>query len=110
MTMYALLSICIGACAAYDPGGLLLYTSLTDCQANIAEEKRMGWPATAPGLKYKLEQYKLESRCATIYFSDYAQVERLLFGKVTCSYSTTIPEGAMARAASLSPYGDKCKK
>lgn len=37
--MYALLSICIGACTAYDPVGLLLYTSLNCPNSDT-------WPAT----------------------------------------------------------------
>jgi hypothetical protein len=115
MTMYALFSICIGMCGNSAPQGLLLFTALEDCNAAMIEEHRYQdeatylWPGpkgtTKNGTKAEMEKdlgYREESRCGTIYFSDYAQTERLLFGKVTCSYRTTMPESVMAR--SLSPY------
>lgn len=116
VVMYALLSLCTGhACADYPqlmnpPSGLLLFTSLEDCEAKKATfgKLRVSGALTIQnkdGTVTKRHDIKFEEHCATIYFADYGQAERLLYGKVTCSYTTTLPESVMAR--SLFPYDER---
>jgi hypothetical protein len=122
MTMYAMFIVCIGLCPANQPPqeGLLLFTSINDCQAAMATmrkyEDNIDYVyekdgARKTGKKAEMEKdlgYRQESRCATIYFADYAQTERLTEGRVTCSYTTRMPESVMARL--INPYpGGQCK-
>ena len=117
MTLYALLTYCVGICIGGQnyfvdrpPDGLLLFSALADCQA-VMKDLPMPTPTVQfsanGGMKHiAVLKWKLKQSCSRIYFSDYAQTERLLFGKVTHSYTTTLPESVMAR--SLCPYRDRC--
>lgn len=78
--------------------GLLLYSDLNDCKKAAAQEMQM----TIIGSDGKSLNAHFETYCAHIYFADYAQVEGLIYGRVTCSYTTTMPESVMARL--LDPY------
>lgn len=116
LALYALLS---GPCQGKDcdkipaeyqrQSGLLLYSSLADCQAEVDEFKKMfGGDLILDGKKIDAH---MESYCATIYFADYAQTERMDYGirpiiplGVQCTFQTYVPESMMART--LVPYPD----
>jgi hypothetical protein len=104
ITLYVILRLCVGSCTdgvdyyVAKQADSLLYSSIEDCQTAVTEfdgmkvsrsdGKPMSWHTT--------------NYCGRVFFADYAQTERLLYGKVTCSYSTTMPESVMARL--LDPY------
>ena len=105
--LYALLS---GPCEGKDcaklaalhlppQNGLLLYSDLADCKADAKRMEAFGVMGPDGVTKWDV---RLPNYCAHIYFADYAQTERLIFGKVMCFYQTTFPEGVMARL--LDPY------
>lgn len=121
MMMYIMMSVCIGVCTpdVPNPGGLV-FTSLEDCQAEVKDMNRFSnannglvtfykdgkKQRTITQKQYDKERgYRFEHQCVQTYFADYAQTERLTYGRVVCSYRTMILEDFMARR--LDPYPDK---
>lgn len=106
IVLYVIFSVCSAHCrpAQAPQSGLLVFTSLTDCQAEAKElDDFEGKVTLFDGKTGKVvDPNGWRNTCVRSFFADYAQTERLFYGKVVCSYTTTMPESVMART--LDPY------
>ena len=105
--LFALFTFCSAHCVpAYhpEPNGVLIFTSESDCWAvakRLDDFDKQSTYVDEHGKKMSHPQ-GWHRVCAKSYFADYGQTERLIYGRVTCSYKTTMPESVMARR--IDPY------
>lgn len=117
IALYVMATVCSVDCnppTMGKGGGGLVFTSLEECET-AGKELDSFYKGTKLIGRQGEDLGKVRGWhhvCGTAYFNDYGQTERLIYGHVTCLYSTTIPEGVMSRAASLQPYlpSQGCKK